>query len=202
MMAQSYQITPGVLKTVIQPGIGPRPNVGDNITVHCTGLLTNPAQEILEVHGSSSNCLLFCSFPFFPKGCCVKVIMWPVPQSSLNVVARAGVLGAALGTLSLTAVMSFNSAVALPYANLCQNWCNSVNTTRDPGQQPFSFRVGVGEVIRGWDEGCLSMQKHELSRLTICGLKAYGAQGFPAWGYPFPSTVSLCGCLLLGGGIL
>ncbi|XP_077527426.1 uncharacterized protein LOC144138821 isoform X2 [Haemaphysalis longicornis] len=56
--------------------------------------------------------------------------------------------------------------------------------TRDPGQQPFSFRVGVGEVIRGWDEGCLSMQKHELSRLTICGLKAYGAQGFPAWGIP------------------
>ncbi|KAG0425791.1 hypothetical protein HPB47_027062 [Ixodes persulcatus] len=45
MMAQCFQITPGVLKTVIQPGFGPRPNVGDNITVHCTGLLTNPPRK-------------------------------------------------------------------------------------------------------------------------------------------------------------
>lgn len=70
---------------------------------------------------------------------------------------------------------------SLPPCSPSVRWRHS---TRDPGQQPFSFRVGVGEVIRGWDEGCLSMQKHELSRLTICGLKAYGAQGFPAWGIP------------------
>lgn len=30
-------------------------------------------------------------------------------------------------------------------------------STKDPGQQPFTFRLGVGEVIKGWDEGVSSM---------------------------------------------
>ena len=37
----------------------------------------------------------------------------------------------------------------------------------------------------GWDEGCLTMRKGEVAKLTIAGHKGYGAQGFPAWGYPF-----------------
>lgn len=53
-------------------------------------------------------------------------------------------------------------------------------TTRD--SQPFSFKVGVGKVIRGWDEGVLQMQLGELSRLHISGDYAYGPRGFPAWG--------------------
>jgi len=55
-------------------------------------------------------------------------------------------------------------------------------STKDPGQQPFTFKVGLGQVIAGWDEGCLTMVKGEVSRLTIAGHKGYGAQGFPAWG--------------------
>jgi len=41
----------------------------------------------------------------------------------------------------------------------------------------------------GWDEGCLTMKMGEKAQLTIAGYKGYGAQGFPAWGYPF---VVLC----------
>lgn len=30
-------------------------------------------------------------------------------------------------------------------------------STKDPGQQPFTFRIGLGQVIKGWDEGVMSM---------------------------------------------
>ncbi|EDV28067.1 Peptidyl-prolyl cis-trans isomerase FKBP12 [Trichoplax sp. H2] len=57
-------------------------------------------------------------------------------------------------------------------------------STKDPGQKPFTFQVGVGKVIKGWDEGCLTMAVGEVARITIAGYKGYGAQGFPAWGIP------------------
>jgi peptidylprolyl isomerase len=47
---------------------------------------------------------------------------------------------------------------------------------------PFSFQVGLGKVIRGWDEGCLTMKKGEKARLKMTGDYAYGAGGFPHWG--------------------
>ena len=30
-------------------------------------------------------------------------------------------------------------------------------STKDPGQQPFSYQAGVGQVIKGWDQGLLGM---------------------------------------------
>lgn len=30
-------------------------------------------------------------------------------------------------------------------------------STKDPGQQPFTFTIGRGEVIKGWDEGVMTM---------------------------------------------
>lgn len=55
-------------------------------------------------------------------------------------------------------------------------------STKDAGQKPFTFKCGVGQVIAGWDEGCLSMKHGEISKLTIQGHKGYGPRGFPAWG--------------------
>jgi len=55
-------------------------------------------------------------------------------------------------------------------------------STKDPGQTTFSFKVGMGKVIRGWDEGFMAMKLGEQARLTITGDYAYGATGFPAWG--------------------
>ncbi|KAJ0412749.1 hypothetical protein ATCC90586_002379 [Pythium insidiosum] len=57
-------------------------------------------------------------------------------------------------------------------------------STKDPGQEPFSFKVGLGQVIRGWDEGVAGMKVGEIARLTCTPDYAYGAGGFPAWGYP------------------
>ncbi|EQC28625.1 peptidyl-prolyl isomerase FKBP12 [Saprolegnia diclina VS20] len=55
-------------------------------------------------------------------------------------------------------------------------------STKDAGQQPFTFQVGMGSVIRGWDEGVLGMALGEVARLTCSPDYAYGARGFPAWG--------------------
>lgn len=55
-------------------------------------------------------------------------------------------------------------------------------STKDPGQQPFTFKIGQGEVIRGWDEGVMGMQVGEVARLKCFPDYAYGPSGFPAWG--------------------
>jgi peptidylprolyl isomerase len=48
--------------------------------------------------------------------------------------------------------------------------------------EPFSFKVGLGQVIRGWDEGMLQMELGETADLVMTGDYAYGPKGFPAWG--------------------
>lgn len=43
--------------------------------------------------------------------------------------------------------------------------------------QPFTFIIGVGQVIKGWDEGVSSMKIGEKRRLTIPAELGYGARG-------------------------
>lgn len=55
-------------------------------------------------------------------------------------------------------------------------------STKDPGQKPFTFRIGMGQVIKGWDEGVMSMSLGEVSKIHCSPDYAYGSSGFPAWG--------------------
>lgn len=52
------------------------------------------------------------------------------------------------------------------------------DSSRDRGQ-PFSFTIGRGEVIRGWDEGVAQMSVGEQAKLTCTPDFAYGDRGFP-----------------------
>ncbi|CAD7691230.1 unnamed protein product [Nyctereutes procyonoides] len=45
--------------------------------------------------------------------------------------------------------------------------------------KPLSFKVGIGKVIRGWDEALLTMSKGEKARLEIEPEWAYGKKGQP-----------------------
>jgi peptidylprolyl isomerase len=45
--------------------------------------------------------------------------------------------------------------------------------------RPFSFRLGAGEVIPGWDKGIVGMKQGGRRKLTIPPEQAYGAEGAP-----------------------
>lgn len=45
--------------------------------------------------------------------------------------------------------------------------------------KPFTFKLGEGRVIKGWDLGVVGMKVGEKRKLTIPAELAYGATGFP-----------------------
>ncbi len=49
------------------------------------------------------------------------------------------------------------------------------DSSRDRGQ-PFSFNVGTGQVIQGWDEGFLNLRVGETATLVIPSNLGYGSQ--------------------------
>ncbi|KZV63485.1 peptidyl-prolyl cis-trans isomerase, partial [Peniophora sp. CONT] len=45
--------------------------------------------------------------------------------------------------------------------------------------EPFITQIGVGKVIRGWDEGVVQLSLGTKALLTVPAESAYGARGFP-----------------------
>ena len=63
-------------------------------------------------------------------------------------------------------------------ANAPDNKGKKFDSSVDRGM-PFTFVIGVGQVIKGWDEGVASMKVGEVRRLIIPGHLAYGTRGVP-----------------------
>lgn len=72
---------------------------------------------------------------------------------------------------------------------LSESGANKFWSTKDPGQQPFTYLAGMGGVITGWDQGCLGMKLGEVRVLVIPSDEGYGSSGFPAWGIPERATL-------------
>ncbi len=52
------------------------------------------------------------------------------------------------------------------------------DSSRDRGEG-FTFKLGAGQVIAGWDQGVAGMKVGEVRKLTIPSHLAYGDRGFP-----------------------
>ncbi len=67
------------------------------------------------------------------------------------------------------------STVSVNYTGWLENG-TKFDSSLDRGQ-PFSFTLGAGQVIRGWDEGVVGMKVGGKRKLVIPANLAYGAQG-------------------------
>ncbi|KAK3607655.1 hypothetical protein CHS0354_010643 [Potamilus streckersoni] len=65
--------------------------------------------------------------------------------------------------------------VIVHYTGTLQNG-KKFDSSRDRGKQ-FEFKIGVGQVIRGWDEGVMTMKIGEQAKLTITPDFGYGDKG-------------------------
>lgn len=75
-------------------------------------------------------------------------------------------------------------AEAVKGANVTVHYVGTLTTgqkfdsSRDRGQG-FSFKLGAGQVIQGWDQGVAGMKVGGVRKLTIPPHLAYGERGFP-----------------------
>jgi len=72
-------------------------------------------------------------------------------------------------------VASKGQTVSVHYTGWLENG-TKFDSSKDR-DEPFEFKLGAGQVIRGWDEGVAGMKVGGVRRLTIPPQLAYGDRG-------------------------
>ncbi|KAF5094370.1 hypothetical protein D0Z00_003575 [Geotrichum galactomycetum] len=80
--------------------------------------------------------------------------------------------------------------VSIHYVGTLENG-QKFDSSRDRGT-PFQTPIGVGRVIKGWDEGVPQLSLGEKAVLTITGDYAYGPRGYPGLIPPNATLIVSC----------
>ncbi|KAG2196761.1 peptidyl-prolyl cis-trans isomerase [Mucor mucedo] len=67
--------------------------------------------------------------------------------------------------------------VSMHYVGTLENG-DKFDSSRDRGS-PFNCTIGVGQVIKGWDEGVPQLSVGQKAKLTCTHDYAYGERGYP-----------------------
>jgi FKBP-type peptidyl-prolyl cis-trans isomerase len=86
-----------------------------------------------------------------------------------------GTLGIDDITVGTGATAAIGDTATVNYVGTLTNG-TKFDSSYDRGQ-PYSFRIGAGQVIAGWDQGVPGMRVGGKRRLTIPPSLAYGSQG-------------------------
>merc|ERR1719244_2163851 len=117
-----------------------------------------------------------------PQNANCVAFTWPqdLPAGTVDILTYGAPEGSMYMSLSLGGDMT-------TYA-LHLDDCTFIESSRDDGE-PFSFVVGAGEVIEGWDQGIAQMFLGQRASLTLSPDMAYGSSG--AGGGVIPPNANL-----------
>ncbi|CAE6454280.1 unnamed protein product [Rhizoctonia solani] len=68
--------------------------------------------------------------------------------------------------------------LSMHYTGTFQSNGQTFDSSRERGV-PFEFKLGAGQVIRGWDQGLQGMGIGERRKITLPPAYAYGPRGYP-----------------------
>ena len=98
----------------------------------------------------------------------------PAPSSQTDVTLPSGLKYAILTPGKSATVAKPGDEVSVHYTG----WLTSGKQFDSSASRgPFSFTIGAGDVIQGWEEGVAGMKVGEKRKLVIPGKLGYGAAG-------------------------
>ena len=100
-----------------------------------------------------------------------------VKEESVSPTVQQGGLKIETITAGTGAEVKSGNTVSVKYTGMLANG-TVFDSNVDPKfhhTEPFSFNVGAGQVIKGWDQGLVGMKVGEKRKLTIPAELAYGA---------------------------
>ena len=99
----------------------------------------------------------------------------PTASSAGEVITTASGLQYQDEVVGTGTVAKAGQTVAVQYTGTLTNG-TKFDSSYDHGSEPFSFQLGTGQVIKGWDEGVVGMKVGGKRILVIPALLAYGSQ--------------------------